>query len=77
MIAKDTDHFYTYSKDYLGGAFPIVNENEIKLNEKLDNASRWTTKKGFDYIGKRKNWNEHPKKPDLATIEILNYPHIK
>jgi len=29
MIENDREHFYTYSKDYMSGAFPMVNENEI------------------------------------------------
>lgn len=33
LVAKDKAHFYTYSKDFLGGAFPVVNENEEKIKE--------------------------------------------
>lgn len=77
VIANDPEHFYTYSKDCLSGAFPIVNENEIKIKAKLQSESRWITKRGFNNIGKRSNWNEHPKKPDLATIENLKYPQVK
>jgi len=29
VIEKDKEHFYTYSKDYMSGSFPLVNENEI------------------------------------------------
>ena len=70
VISQDKEHFYTYGQT-LAGAFPIVNENEIKVKAKLDNESRWMTKKGFDQLGKRSNWNEHPKKPDKATIDKL------
>ena len=76
VISHDKEHFYTYSKDSLAGAFPIVNENEAKLKAKLDSESCWMTKRGFDQIGKRQNWNEHPKKPDQATVDNLRYPHI-
>jgi len=62
-IANDPSNFYTYSKEHLSLAFPVVNENEIKMKEKEDNESRWKTKAGFDYIMKKQNWNEHPKKP--------------
>jgi hypothetical protein len=26
---------------------------------------------------KRENWNEHPKRPDIATVENLKIPHHK
>jgi hypothetical protein len=45
------------------------------LNEKLDNEARWKTKAGFDNVMKKQNWNEHPKRPDQATIEGLRIPH--
>ena len=77
VIEKDKEHFYTYSKDYMSGSFPLVNENEIQLKEKLESISRWTTKKGFDNIGKKSNWNEHPLKPDAGKIADLKYPRIK
>ena len=48
MISQDKEHFYTYSKSSLAGAFPIVNENEVKVKAKLESESRWMTKKGFD-----------------------------
>ena len=62
-MAKDNTKFYTYSKDYLSLAFPLVNENEIVQKAKEDNESRWKTKTGFDNVMKRENWNEHPKRP--------------
>ena len=77
VISHDKEHFYTYSKDSLSGAFPIVNENEIKVKAKLESESRWLTKKGFDKLGKRSNWNEHAKKPDPATMDSLRYPHVE
>ena len=48
VISQDKEHFYTYSKNSLAGAFPIVNENEVKVKAKLESESRWMTKKGFD-----------------------------
>ena len=48
VISQDKEHFYTYSKDSLAGAFPIVNENEVKVKAKLESESRWMTKNGFD-----------------------------
>ena len=76
VISQDKEHFYTYSKDSLSGAFPVVNENEVKVKAKLESESRWLTKRGFDKIGKRANWNEHPKKPDQAKVENLKYPYV-
>ena len=29
MIENDTNNFYTYSKDFLSQAFPLVDENKI------------------------------------------------
>ena len=56
-------------------AFPIVNENEIAIKAKEENERKWKTKAGFDYIMKRENWNEHPKRPDPSTIEQLKNPY--
>ena len=57
VISTDQEHFYTYSKEYLGGQFPLVNVNEIKQNEKKSTEALWITKKGFDKFGKKANWN--------------------
>ena len=77
QIAKDQTKFYTYSKDYLALAFPLVNENEIHIKEKEENESKWKTKSGFDNVMKRLNWNEHPKRPDPSTVESLKHPYHK
>ena len=74
-MAKDQTKFYTYSKDYLSLAFPLVNENEIAMKAKEDNEARWKTKSGFDNVMKRENWNEHPKRPAQSTIEGLRNPY--
>ena len=76
-IAGDKEHFYTYSKEYLSGAFPLVNEHEARVKAKVDSEARWLTKNGFDNLNKRQNWNEHPKKPDPAKLEDLRYPAVK
>lgn len=76
VISQDKEHFYSYG-DSLAGAFPIVNENEIKVKAKLESEARWRTKSGFDCLNKRQNWNEHPKKPDQATIDSLKHPHVE
>ena len=77
VISQDKAPFYTYSKESLSGAFPVVNVNEVKLKAKLDSEARWRTKKGFDFLGKKTNWNEHPKKPDTSTMDALLFPHVK
>lgn len=77
VVANDKEHFYTYSKDFLSGSFPIINENQIKLKAKLDNESKWTTKKGFDKLCKKDNPNEHPYKPDVAKRDELSYPYFR
>jgi len=60
-IANDPTNYYTYSKEHLSLAFPLVNENEIKMNEKEANEAAWKTKNGFDTLNKNMNWNKHPK----------------
>ena len=77
IVANDKEHFYTYSKEFLSGSFPIINENQIKVKAKLDSESKWQTKNGFDKLGKKTNWNEHPYKPDVAKMDELRYPHYK
>lgn len=74
-IAKDSGKFYTYSKEHLSLAFPIVNENQIAVKEKMENEARWKTKNGFDRLGKKLNWNAHPKDPDQAKKDALTIPH--
>ena len=71
VVANDKEHFYTYSKDNLSGSFPLVNETEARLRAKQESEARWLNKRGFDKLGKRTNWNEHPKKPDPAKMDDL------
>ena len=77
MIANDKEHFYTYSKDNLSGSFPLINETEQRIKAKKDSEARWLNPRGFDRLGKRTNWNEHPRKPDLAKMDELRYPHVR
>jgi hypothetical protein len=42
-ISNDRSKHYTYSKDHLSLAFPIVNEAEVALEEKSRNQARWKT----------------------------------
>ena len=77
MISNDKEHFYSYSKEFLSGAFPMVNEAQVHMKEKAESESRWLTKNGFDKMGKRTNWNEHPRKPDPAKLTELRYPYVK
>jgi hypothetical protein len=46
------------------------------MKAKLENESKWKTKKGFDYIMKKENWNEHPKKPAQSAIDDLKIPYV-
>ena len=77
IIAEDKQHYYTYSNDFLGGAFPVVNEETQIASEKADSQARWITPTGFDNLNKRINWNQHPKKPDSAKLSDLSYPYVK
>ena len=64
-VANDKAHFYTYSPEHLSLAFPIVNENEIEVKEKMLNQSKWRTPEGFHNVTKKpkEEYNVHPKKP--------------
>ena len=77
LIEGDKGNFYTYSKEYLSQSFPLVNENQIAVKEKLHNESRWKTPAGFDLQGKTSNWNLHPKKPDPAKLEDLKHSYVQ
>lgn len=77
VVSNDKEHFYTYSMNNMSGSFPVVNENQIKLKEKLDSEARWLTRKGFDNLNKRENWNAHSKQPDPAKMDELRYPYVK
>ena len=74
-IAKESGKFYTYSKEHLSLAFPVVNENQIAVKAKMENEARWKTENGFDRLGKKLNWNAHPKDPDPAKKDALRIPH--
>lgn len=52
-IAQDTSNYYSYSKEFLSLAFPLINENEIAMKAKQENEARWKTKSGFDNVMKR------------------------
>ena len=49
-VAQDSANHYTYSKEYLGAAFPVVNETEQMLAEKLESISNWKSPNGFDTL---------------------------
>lgn len=76
-IADDKGNFYSYSKEHLSLAFPLINENEIKVKEKEANEARWKTQKGFDNMLKQLNPNEHPKKPHQSKIDDLQFSHAQ
>jgi hypothetical protein len=71
QVATDPAHFYSYSKDFLSLAFPIVNEHEQRLKEKEDSEARWKTKTGFDNLIRNTNFAAHPKKPPQSVIDNL------
>jgi len=77
QIADDVKHFYSYSKDFLSLAFPLVNENEIRAKEKQETEARWKTQNGFDTLIKKTNYNEHPKKPPQSIIDDLQIPYVE
>lgn len=77
QITNDTKNFYTYSKDFLSLAFPLINENEIKMKEKEDSEAKWKTKTGFDNVLKKSSFTEHPKKPPQSIIDDLQIPYVE
>lgn len=71
QISEDKANFYTYSKDFLSLAFPLINENEIKMKAKEENESKWKTKSGFDNLLKKNDYTVHPKKPPQCILDDL------
>jgi hypothetical protein len=57
QIAKDKANFYTYSKEFMSGAFPIIDEKDNIVKDRVDQEARWKSKNGFDILNKRENWN--------------------
>ena len=41
----------------MGGAFPIIDEKDNIVKEKVEKEARWKSKNGFDILNKRENWN--------------------
>jgi len=76
MIEKDSANFYTYSKDYLSSSFPLVNEHNIAVKQKLESEALWKTPSGFDVHGKKTAWNEHPNKPHQSVLDDLKYSYV-
>ena len=58
-------------------AFPLVNENEVKMKQKEESEARWKTKAGFDNLIKNANFAEHPKKPPQSVIDDLQIPYVE
>ena len=54
----------------------MVNERDMAMKDKVENEAKWKTKSGFDYIQKKENWNEHPKKPDQSKLDDLAIPYV-
>jgi hypothetical protein len=71
QISNDPKNFYSYSQDFLSLAFPLVNENELRMKEKEDSEARWKTKSGFDNLIRNANYAEHPKKPPQSILDDL------
>ena len=77
QIADDPKNFYSYSQDFLSLAFPLVNENELKMKEKEESEARWKTKSGFDNLIRNSNYAEHPKKPPQSVLDDLQIPYVE
>ena len=76
-LADDKSNFYSYSKDHLSLAFPLVNEHEIDSKAKAANQAKWLTNDGFENVLKRTlPYNHHPKKPDTAKLDDLADPRL-
>jgi hypothetical protein len=46
------------------------------LKEKAASEARWKTPRGFDKLLKRDNIQEHPHKPDPATLDELQHSYV-
>ncbi len=58
-------------------AFPLINENELKMKEKEEMEAKWKTKKGFDNLIKNANYAEHPKRPPQSVLDDLQVPYVE
>lgn len=77
QIQDDKSGFYTYSKNHLSLAFPLVNEYDIVNKEKEINASKWKHKSGF-VKPRVENYNAHPKAPPQSVVDqIRTVPYHK
>jgi len=76
-VEQDPSNFYTYSKEHLSLAFPLVNENQIKAKAKEENEAKWKTQYGFDNVTTKTKHNEHPKKPPQSIIDDLQIPYVE
>ena len=69
-MSNDKRNFFTYSKDHLSLAFPLVNEHEAARQAKLDNQAKWKNASGF-VKQKKENFNLHDKKPPVSVQDAL------
>ena len=79
-IANATgDNYYTYCKDYLSSAFPLVDQKLESQIEKRNSRSRWMNMStDFDILNKRKDWNALPdRKPSPEAIQDLKIPYVQ
>ena len=70
IVQEAKSKFFTYTKQHLRLAFPLVNEADIDSKAKIDNETRWKTRDGFRDLRKL-NLNEHPKKPPTSVIDNI------
>jgi hypothetical protein len=64
-------NYYTYSREYLGAAFPVVDPQHQAQAEIRAREAKFKTPQGFDTLMKREDWNKLSKKPTEAALEAL------
>ena len=70
---------YTYSKDYLSGAFILVDPVKQAKKEKKESAAKWLTKEGFQWPKARtpKEINSLPEKLPSASYPVAESEFVE
>lgn len=76
QACNDKNHFYTYSKDYLGASIDPFNAKEVTMSENEIRQKKFITKSGFENIMKRENSHQHKLSlHDSKIYDLQNEPY--
>ena len=76
FISKKTPKtLYSYNPEYYHSmTFVPVNLKQIEIDKKADNKNKWKSREGWIYpdVKTTMQCNEHPMRPDQATLDKLD-----